>query len=138
MTTTTAHIHRNTGILTTMTNGRHAWMSDVPKALGSQDAAPGPHDLLDSALAACTVMTIELYLRRKNLTAEGIHCAVERVSEEKGPDGKILYKVKRVVSIDGDFSAEDRQRLIEIANKCPIHRLMQGTIEVETVLDHEL
>jgi putative redox protein len=135
MPTTVARIHRASGALTTITNGRHAWVSDVPKTLGSDDAAPDPHDLYDSALAACTVLTLELYLRRKDWKVDSISCAVDRVSEEKGPDGKILYKLLRRVSVTGDLLPEERSRLIEIANKCPIHRLTEGRTEVETVIE---
>lgn len=131
---TVARIHRNSGALTTITNGRHAWVSDVPKTLGSHDAAPDPHDLLDSALAACTVLTLELYLRRKDWRVDSLSCRVDRISEEKGADGKIVYTLKRTLSVEGHLSAEEQGRLIEIANKCPIHRLMEGQIHVHTEL----
>lgn len=135
MATITARIHRSEGALTTITDGRHAWTSDIQKTLGSNDAAPDPHDLYDSALAACTVLTLELYLRRKDWKVETISCSVDRVSEEKGADGKMVYTLKRRVSVTGDISPEDQDRLIEIANKCPIHRLMEGNTIVETVLE---
>lgn len=135
MPTTTARIHRQDGALTTITNQRHAWTSDVPKTLGSHDAAPDPHDLYDSALAACTVLTLELYVRRKDWKVETITCSVDRISEEKGADGKMVYTLKRRVSVTGDLADDDRARLIEIANKCPIHRLMEGVTHVDTVLE---
>lgn len=134
MPTTLARIHRDSGALTTITNGRHSWTSDVPKTFGSEDAAPDPHDLYDSALAACTVLTLELYLRRKDWKATTITCEVERVSETKGDDGRIVYQLRRHVSVAGELSAEERARLLEIANKCPIHKLMEGRTEIETVL----
>lgn len=128
-----AILHRATGALTTLTNGRHAWASDVPKMLGSHDAAPDPHDLLDSALAACTVLTLELYIRRKpDWQVTSFHCSVERLSEKKGEDGQMHYALKRTVKAVGSLTAEQHERLLEIANKCPIHRLMEGTITVET------
>jgi putative redox protein len=135
MPTTLARIHRESGALTTITNGRHSWTSDVPKTHGSADAGPDPHDLYDSALAACTVLTLELYLRRKDWKADTISCEVDRISETKGDDGKIVYQLRRRIHVTGQLSAEERSRLIEIANKCPIHKLMEGRTEVETVLE---
>lgn len=130
-----AFLHRDTGLITSLTNGRHTWTSDVPKELGSHDAAPDPHDLLDSALAACTVLTLELYLRRKpDWDVQRIDCQVDRVSESKEEDGRIHYRLLRTVSVIGALTDEQRGRLIEIANKCPIHRLMEGQIHVETQL----
>lgn len=128
-----ANITRALGALTTITNGRHSWTSDIPKAYGSHDAAPDPHDLLDSALAACTVLTLELYLRRKpDWSVSHLCCKVERLREEKDVSGRVHYRVKRIISAEGALSSEQKDKLREIANKCPIHLLMEGQIEVET------
>lgn len=131
----TANLHRATGAITTLSNGRHAWTSDVPKTHGSLDAAPDPHDLLDSALAACTVLTLELYARRKGDWANSrFSCTVERVSETRGEDGQVHYRLRREVSADGPLTEDQKIKLLEIANKCPIHRLMAGQIEVDTAI----
>lgn len=130
-----AFLHRDTGLITSLTNGRHTWSSDVPRQLGSGDSAPDPHDLLDSALAACTVLTLELYLRRKpDWDVQRIDCQVDRISEAKEEDGRVHYRLRRTVSVQGALTEEQRGRLIDIANKCPIHRLMEGQIHVETAL----
>lgn len=130
-----AFLHRDTGLITSLTNGRHTWSSDVPRSSGSNDAAPDPHDLLDSALAACTVLTLELYLRRKpDWVVQRIDCVVDRVSEQKTDDGRMHYRLRRTVSVQGSLTEEQRGRLLEIANRCPIHRLMEGQIRVETML----
>jgi putative redox protein len=119
-----------------LTNGRHRWVADVPKTLGSEDTAPDPHDLLDSALAACTVLTLELYLKRKpDWKVDRIQCRVERLSETRADDGKVDYQLRRVVKVEGDLTADQEGRLIEIANKCPIHRLLEGRTHIETALD---
>lgn len=62
-----AKLHRPSGALTTLSNGRHVWNADIDKVSGSDDHAPDPHDLLDSALAACTTPTLELYIRRRQM-----------------------------------------------------------------------
>ncbi len=135
MATISAHLHRDTGCITTLSNGRHTWTSDVPTTYGSHDAAPDPHDLLDSSLAACTVLTLELYLRRKaDWKVDRIRCEVERLAETKSDDGQVRYQVRRAIEVTGELTAEQHGRLIEIANKCPIHRLMTGRIEIETIV----
>lgn len=122
------------GALTSVTNGRHDWQSDIPESLGSHDQAPDPHDLYDSSLAACTVLTIHLYLKRKDWRVDSISCTVHRVSEEKDSQGKVFYRLRREIGLAGELDDTQRARLLEIANKCPIHRLMEGRTEVESFL----
>lgn len=114
--------NRVNGLATMLTNGRHRWVADVPKTLGSNDTAPDPHDLLDSALAAFTVLTLELYLKRKpDWQVDRIQFRVERISDTRAEDGQVDYRFKRIVKVGGALSPEQEGRLIEIANKCPIH-----------------
>lgn len=128
-----AKLFRAHGALTTLSNGRHAWHSDIDNVPDATDLAPDPHDLLDSALAACTELTLELYIRRKQMPVTGLRIKVDHV-EEKDQQGIVDYKLQRHIAIDGDISADERQRLLEIANKCPIHRLLTGEIEIESEL----
>jgi len=135
-----AHLHRRpaaadqpVSALTSLTNGRHAWAADVDRTLGSSDAAPSPHDLLDSALAACTTLTLELYIRRKALAVRSLHVQVDHV-ETRGDDGGVRYQMQRRIHIDGDLAEADRTRLLEIAGKCPIHRVLEGQTRIETTL----
>src|SRR5450830_267191 len=107
-----ATLQRANGALTTLSNGRHVWNSDIDKTLGSQDRAPDPHDLLDSALAACTTLTLELYIRRRQLAVTALRVTIDHVEDTDA----------------------DRQRLLEIADKCPIHRLLSGEIHIESAL----
>ena len=131
--TITATLHRADGALTTLSNGRHVWNADVGKTLGSDDRAPDPHDLLDSALAACTTLTLELYIRRRQMAVTGLRVTVTH-DEDKDAQGRVHYRMQRQVAIDGDISEEDRARLLDIAGKCPIHRLLQGEIVIDTAL----
>lgn len=128
-----AKLFRAHGALTTLSNGRHAWHSDIDGVPDATDLAPDPHDLLDSALAACTALTLELYLRRKQMPVTGLRVSVDHV-EEKDQQGKVHYKLQRRIAIDGDISEAERQRLLEIANKCPIHRLLTGEISIDSEL----
>ncbi|MBZ8142386.1 hypothetical protein CLD22_21100 [Rubrivivax gelatinosus] len=127
-----ARLHRAHGALTTLHNGRHAWTADLPQALGSDDLAPDPHDLLDSALAACTVLTLELYIRRKQLPVTGLRVSVEHLEEKI--EGQVHYQLQRRLFIEGDIAPADRQRLLEIAGKCPIHRVLEGEVAIHTEL----
>jgi putative redox protein len=131
-----AHLARPSGglaSLTTLSNGRHTWKADVGPASGGSDAAPDPHDLLDSALAACTVLTLELYVRRKGFAVTAIRVTVEH-EESKAADGRTHYVLKRSIQIDGDVSAEEKQRMLVIAEKCPIHRVLEGEIKIQSAL----
>lgn len=128
-----ARLHRDAGALTTLSNGRHVWSADVSRELGSGDRAPDPHDLLDSALAACTTLTLELYIRRRQLAVTSLRVTVER-TEGKAADGRTLYTLQRQVFIDGALTDDERNKLLEIAGKCPIHRLLEGEIHVYTQL----
>jgi len=128
-----ARLHRANGALTTLSNGRHVWNADVDKTLGSDDRAPDPHDLLDSALASCTTLTLELYIRRRQMAVTDLRVTVEHV-ESKTADGRVHYQLQRRIQIEGDIGEADRQRLLEIANKCPIHRVLSGEIAIASEL----
>lgn len=128
-----AKLHRAHGALTTLSNGRHVWNADVDKALGSDDRAPDPHDLLDSALAACTALTLELYIRRRQMPVTDVRVTVDHV-EDKNDQGGVRYQMQRRIVIEGDIAEEDRQRLLEIANKCPIHKLLSGEVHIQSEL----
>lgn len=129
----TAHLHRADGSLTHLNNGRHAWSADIPKTLGGSDLAPDPHDLLDGALAACTLLTLELYIRRKQLAVSALRVDIEH-GEGKTEDGRSHYRLQRKLHIEGELSDAERQRLVEIAGKCPIHRILEGEVQIETAL----
>lgn len=129
--TITAKLHRADGALTTLSNGRHIWRADVDQAAGSSDAAPGPHDLLDSALAACTALTLELYIRRRQWAVTDLEVMIDHV-EERDAQGKTIYKLQRRIRIEGEIAEADRQRLMDVAGKCPIHRVLEGDIFIET------
>lgn len=126
--TITAHLQRDQGPQTQLSNGRHRWQSDIVSAIGGGDTAPDPHDLLDSALAACTALTLELYIRRKGLAVTAIDVQIEH---EESP---ALYKLRRRIAIEGDLTEPERQRLLEIANRCPIHRILSGEITIDSEL----
>lgn len=129
--TTTAQLTRSAGFITTLRNGRHTWNADIGKAAGSGDCAPDPHELLDSALAACTALTLELYLRQKGWPVTGLHVSVEHV-ESRGTDGVVAYELKRRITVEGGLTPEQLAQVQHIAERCPIHRVLTGAITIHT------
>lgn len=109
-----------------ISNGEHKIISDVAKTLGGHDEGLNPHELIEAALGACTSLTLELYARRKNWDISSLKVDVKIVSE--GAAGTVI---DRKISF-GDIPAENKERLLDIANKCPIHKLLSGNIKVET------
>lgn len=109
-----------------ITIGGFRLRADEPVDKGGADTGPEPHEWMLSALGACTSMTLRLYAERKGWPLRGV-----RVTLTGGPaDGK--YAITRRIAMDGDLDAEQRQRLLEIADKCPVHRTLTGEITVQT------
>lgn len=104
----------------------HKYLSDVATSLGGDDEGMNPHEILEASLAACTLMTMKMYAQRKALPLEEI--SVEVKVESEGAESVISRKL----SFSGPLSEEQRNRLLEIANKCPIHRLLESKVRIET------
>jgi len=111
---------------TRLSVGNAEWFSGESLDNAPDHAMPDPHDLLDSALAACTSITVRMYAERKGIPLEHIEVSIDHV-EEGG-----LYHLNRRIELTGPLSDEDRERLMVIANKCPIHRALTGKFEIET------
>lgn len=108
--------------------GRNAFTADVSEPLGGDDLGPDPHDLLDASLGACTALTVMMVARRKQIPVEDIEVSITH-SENEG-----VYVLNRTLRFIGPLTDEQRNYLLGIANKCPIHKAMQGRFEVVTVL----
>jgi len=108
----------------------HALTADVDATLGGEDAGPSPHDLYDSALGACKALTVLWYANRKKMPIENIEVVVQRDDAEEANG---IYRLKTLLSVTGDLSEEQRTQLLNVASKCPVHKLMtQVTTEIET------
>ena len=108
-------------------NETHTFISGLSPSLGGADEGPNPHEYLEAALTACTITTLEMYATRKQIKVSGITVVTKIVSETK--DGTVI---NRDIKIDGELSDAERIRLMEIADKCPIHKLLTGRTSIMT------
>ncbi len=127
------------GFVCKVQSGQHEWVADEPADIGT-DAGPDPYAHLCAALGTCTVMTLNMYARHKQLPVEQVMARVShaRIHAKDCQDchqteGKIDV-LNREISITGDLSDAQRQRMLEIADRCPVHRTLENEIKVTTAL----
>lgn len=111
-----------------LSTGDLYFLSDAHTANGGNGTGPTPHEYLGAALAACTSMTLKMYSARKSIALEN---AIVTVDIERVDD---VEKFSRAIEFIGNLSAEEKERLLEIANKCPIHKALAGQIQIKTQL----
>lgn len=119
-------------------NGRHTTLADEPKAVGGNDVGPGPYEFLLMALGSCTSMTLQMYAGRKKWPLAQVvvrlrHAKVyaEDCENCEKPTAKI-DRIEREIEVIGALDAEQRSRLLEIANQCPVHRTLSSKIDIKT------
>ncbi len=108
--------------------GEHVLIADTSPDNGGDDLGPDPHELLDAALASCTALTLILYARRKGMQLVDVEVEVDHVES----DG--VYRMRRELRLVGELSADERTKLLEIANRCPLHRTLSGRFEITSRL----
>lgn len=113
--------------------GRHSLLADEPVAVGGEDAGPAPYDYLLAALGACTSMTLRMYAEIKKLPLTAINVELTHEKIEIEGQGKV-DRIERTITLDGDLSPEQRARMLEIANKCPMYRTLRSEIRIESSL----
>ena len=122
-----------------MAGPKHHALADEPTSYGGTDQGMSPYGFLASALGACTSMTIRMYARRKNwpldhVSVDVTHDKVHGQDAETGTPQRI-DRFNRLIRIDGNLDTEQRARLLEIADKCPVHKTLEAGAEIETELD---
>jgi uncharacterized OsmC-like protein/pimeloyl-ACP methyl ester carboxylesterase len=119
--------------------GHHRLRADEPVAYGGQDTGPGPYDLLLAALGSCSAMTVKLYAARKGWPVEAVTVTLDherrhvddcRECEDEPP--RKLDHIDKGVTIEGELSTDQLDRLVEISDRCPVHRTLQSEIRIAT------
>ncbi len=127
-----------TGFAQEIQVGKHRVGADEPVSSGGADTGPTPYDLLLAALGSCTSMTLGVYARRKAwpLQSVTVRLSHSRIHAEDCADCEtkegMLTQIDVVIEVVGDLTEEQRRRLIEIAEKCPVHRTLQSEIVIRT------
>jgi uncharacterized OsmC-like protein len=111
----------------------HAFLADEPLEMKGQDRGPAPYDLLLASLGACTSMTLRLYADQKGWPLEKVSVALTH-RKEPGEGGVKKDIITRAISLEGPLDDAQRQRLLEIANKCPVHRTLENSPQIESTL----
>ena len=129
---------RNSKFQQTVTVGPHRMLADEPVAAGGEDSGPGPYDFLLSALGACKSMTMRLYADRKSLPLERATVTLSHskihaqdCAECETKEG-MLDQINVAIGLEGALDAEQRKRILEIADKCPVHRTLTSEIRILT------
>ncbi len=118
--------------------GPHRMLADEPASVGGEDTGPNPYEFLLSGLGACTSMTMRMYADRKALPLDRVTVTLShrKIHAKDCADCEtkvgMLDHIERVIAIEGDLDAEQRQRLMEIADKCPVHRTLTSEVHITT------
>ena len=129
------------GFVQEVVAGAHRLQSDEPVSAGGTATGPTPYDLLLAALGSCTSMTVGMYARRKGWPLTSVTVRLRHSREygkdcatcETSPDA-MLTVIDREIEFTGHLDHEQRERLLDIANKCPVHRTLTSKIEIRTRL----
>lgn len=118
--------------------GGHRLLADEPSEAGGTDAGPGPYELLLAALGTCTCITVRMYAERKQWPLEAVHVALRHAKIHSDDcaacesEVRLIDQIEMEISLTGDLSGDQRQRLLEIAGRCPVHRTLTSQVKINT------
>lgn len=128
------------GLQTEIVANGHSLVADEPIAVGGANTGPTPYDFLVSALGACTAMTLRLYADRKGIALEAVTVRLrhDKIHERdcvdcEGKEKKIDF-IEREIELHGDIDPPTRQKLLDIANRCPVHRTLESSTRIQSKL----
>ncbi len=127
------------GYTTEVKAGNHMFLADEPTEVGGNDFGPTPYDFLATSLGTCTAMTLRMYANHKkwDLTEVTVHLQHDKIhmndEDMEGKGGKIDH-IDRVIELEGNLDDTQRQRLLEIADRCPVHKTLHSPIKINTKL----
>lgn len=135
------HLPENEPFKTTLTAGKHEIIADEPTSVpGGKNQGPDPYDLLLMSLGTCTAMTMKMYSERKKWPVQDIYIELRHNQNHakdckdcESPSSKIDFIEKEII-IKGDLTNEQKERMLEISKKCPVHRTLLSDIEINSSL----
>jgi putative redox protein len=126
-----------------VTTDGHRWLADEPRNAGGDDLGPDPYEHLLAALGTCTSMTIRMYANRKSWPLEDVTVRLSHRREHdrdceacEGDEAK-LDVIERWIGLVGDLDQSQRERLMQIADRCPVHRTLTGKIRIRTSIEDD-
>jgi putative redox protein len=128
------------GLRQTVSVGPHQLLADETKDAGSNDEGPDPYEYLLAALGTCTNMTLRMYADRKRWPLQEVHTALSHSKsyaadcEHCEQPGAMVDRIERQITLLGELSEAQRNRLIQIADRCPVHRTLTSKIVIHTEL----
>jgi len=133
-------VNSGSGLTQTLFAGPHMLRADEPVEAGGTDTGPGPYELLLCALGACTSITLRAYAEHKKWPLDGVTVRLEHwkvQANTRGGGGPPVDEIKKVVVLVGDLSPAQRERLLDVAGKCPVHRTLEKSVRICTLLGTE-
>lgn len=118
---------------TTITAGKHSILLDIPTSKGGTDQGPDPEQLLCGALGACTSMTLRMYADMKKIPLQKVHVDVT-LSKVTNENNVQVDQFERTIKLEGELTDAQKQKLLEIADKCPVHKILLSEKTIKTHL----
>jgi|JI7StandDraft_1071085.scaffolds.fasta_scaffold00749_11 putative redox protein len=122
------------GYQTILSNGTHGYLADEPVADNGTDLGFAPYDLLLSALAACKTMTIRYLARQKGWPLDDVHAELSLDTERR--DGQTVTDIQVKIRLEGDLTDDQRTQLMRAADRCPVHRMLKGELNIAEAVSY--